>query len=205
VPAAPAPVPAAQPDRPLSVEERHAALYAPKSEPAPVEPTLPMTDAQEDEANRAAFAHVFDERESELRKLYPDQVTYADAVPDDVFAGVEGVDAKAAAGELRSVFGDIGANSTEAKQLVDVYKLGMAADDNTRAGWQAEAVKALSAAHGEGAARALADARALVASHPAVYALLDRNGLGNHAAIVTHFIELGQRARAAGRFSKKGK
>ncbi len=206
VPAAPAPVPAAQPDRPLSIEERHAALYAPKSEPAPAEPAPPMTDAQEDEANRAAFDAVFAEREADpLRKLYPDQVTYAAAVPDDVFAGVEGVDAKAAAGELRSVFGDIGANTGEAKQLVDVYRTLSAAAPEVRAGWQAESHKWLTETYGNDAASKLADAQRLVKSQPAVRRLLEENDAHTNPAIVRHFVELGQRARAAGKFNKKGK
>lgn len=136
-----------EPTKPRTREELAAAIYRPKDDGEPLDPVPEEVAALRDDP---------------LRRMYPAQVNLQEAIPDQLFTSVEGVEEQAGrkvARELREMAADLDLGRGEVQTLrsraafVHEHKPDPAAQREA-------AVEALNREFGNGAKQALRDARA---------------------------------------------
>ncbi len=135
-------------------------------------------------------------RDQPARKLFADSDGLADLIKADDFKGMDADSAKAAAGELINMVRDLGAGPDDARLVGKAIQDALAGPmtDAQRADSRDKAVAMLNQEYGDGARRALMDARAFIARDPRMAAIFSR--IGDHPDIVMMATRLAQAAKS---------
>lgn len=138
--------------------------------------------------------------------LYDAQAQYAQSLPDrlvDDWAVLDPEQREAVLEEIadyRQLAGELQVGNAQVEELVGLEDQFAQVTEAQAEEWRAESANSLIREFGGAkASELLADARALVAQNPRLWAYLDEAGRGDHPKVVRMVIELAQRERAAGR------
>ena len=175
--------------KPRTQEELAAAIYGPKDDGEPLDPVPEEVAALRDDP---------------LRRMYPAQVNLQEAIPDQLFTSVEGVEEQAGrkvARELREMAADLDLGRGEVQTLrsraafVHEHKPDPAAQREA-------AVEALNREFGNGAKQALRDARALLQRDPRTAKIIEAMGVGDDPQVVLMIARAARQQRVAGKFKR---
>lgn len=196
-PAAPAPQPAAP-----------APETAPEPTPVHTEDTQPANTETPEPEEQAAPANIVEaikkaipdeiqaQRDAdEARKLYSPQVALAKAIPDNLFANVEGMDEatqSAVVTELRELAGDVGFTAEDITTVTAAMSNPPQTEEE-RIASREKAVQLLNEHFGQGAKQAWLDARAYVAADARRAAILQR--AGDDPRVVLRVAQLARQAK----------
>lgn len=159
----------------------------------------------EDETLAPVSAEVAELREMPERRMYSAQVTLREAIPDQEFANVEGIDEKAgnkAVRELRELAADLDFGPREIQTLR--ARAAFVSTSKPDVSMQREAaVDALNREFGQGAKQALRDARAMLQRDPRTAKVIEAMGLGDDPEVVLLVARAARSQRAAGKLKGK--
>jgi len=159
-------------------------------------PTAKNDDAPKTDEDRAATLY----KES---PIHNDALRVLEASALEDLATPE--EARAAAASWTPLFDRHGLSATQSAQLAEVAVSVHRSppDEATIARWQSESRDVLAAEYGPaGAAQALADARLVVDSDPALTKYLNDSGLGNHPRVVAAVAARARELRKAGKLPR---
>ncbi|WP_301101092.1 hypothetical protein [Propionivibrio sp.] len=210
------PAPQASPEGQRTAQELGEALYGkpaadPTQQPADDAPIVKRTDA---ELATAMYPEpeepvVLDPvppdvaaiRDDIARRLYSAQDTFAEAIPDKVFANVAGLDPAAGrktAAELREISADLDLAPQDVQKLRERITYVQTNQPTVAAQWD-ETVSLLNAEYGTDAKQALRDARALLRRDPRAARVIEAMGLGNDPQTVMIIARRARSAKGTGR------
>lgn len=154
-----------------------------------------------DDSLAPVAADIAEIRSTPERRMYSAQSTLRDAIPDQEFANVKGLDDKvgqAAVRELREMAADFDFGTNEIRTLRDRAAFVAKSAPTTEAQREA-AVEALNREFGQRATQALRDARALLQRDPRAANLIEAMGLGDDPEVVVLVAKAAQSQRMAGK------